>query len=176
VNPQGEPSLAARLVFALSERGQTVAIAESLTGGLLSAALVEVPGASAVLRGAVVAYATDLKHDLLGVDAGLLAQTGPVDSDVAIQMAAGVRDRLAADWGVSTTGVAGPGPQGEVPAGRAYIAVAGPGEDVVRRLDLPGDRARVRSGCVQQALTLLAFALSTAPGAAEPEQAPPTAR
>ena len=118
--------IAADLVFALSERGQTVAVAESLTGGMVCAALVEVPGASVVLRGAVVAYATELKHRLLDVDGDLLARNGPVDPDVAAQMALGVRERLGADWGLATTGVAGPDPQNGVAPGRVYLAVAGP--------------------------------------------------
>ena len=117
----GPGGLAARMVSALSEQRQTVALAESLTGGLLSAALVEIPGASTVLRGAVVAYATELKHQVLGVDARLLAERGPVDPYVAIQMAAGTRRVLGADWGLSTTGVAGPGPQDGVPARRAVL-------------------------------------------------------
>jgi nicotinamide-nucleotide amidase len=114
------------LVSALSERDQTVAVAESLTGGLLCSALVEVPGASVVVRGGVVAYATELKHELLGVDAELLAGNGAVDPDVAAQMALGVRQRLGADWGLATTGVAGPDPQDGVQPGRVYVAVAGP--------------------------------------------------
>ena len=117
---------AAGLVFALGEHGQTVAVAESLTGGMLCSALVEVPGASAVVRGGVVAYATELKHRLLGVDAGLLAAHGPVDPEVAAQMAHGVRELLGADWGLATTGVAGPGPQDGIAAGTVYVAVAGP--------------------------------------------------
>jgi nicotinamide-nucleotide amidase len=122
--------IAADLVSALSERGQTVAVAESLTGGLVCATLVDVPGASAVVRGAVVAYATELKHRLLDVDGDLLARNGPVDPLVAEQMALGVRERLGADWGLSTTGVAGPDPQDGAPPGRVYIALAGPFPDV----------------------------------------------
>ena len=118
--------IADELVSALRERGQTVAVAESLTGGLICATVVEVPGASAVLRGGVVAYATELKHRLLDVDAGLLARNGPVDPDVAAQMALGVRERLGADWGLASTGVAGPDAQGDAPVGRVYLAVAGP--------------------------------------------------
>jgi len=118
--------IATDVISALRERGQTVAVAESLTGGLICAALVEVPGASAAVRGGVVAYATELKHRLLDVDAGLLARNGPVDPDVAAQMALGVRERLGADWGVASTGVAGPDPQDGVAPGRVYLAVAGP--------------------------------------------------
>ena len=95
--PDALPTPAA-LVATLRARGQTLAIAESLTGGALSAAVVDVPGASAVLRGAVVAYATDLKHDLLGVSVDLLAAEGAVHPEVARQMADGVRERLGATW------------------------------------------------------------------------------
>ena len=109
---------AAALVAALTARGLTVAVAESLTGGGVTAAVVDVPGASRVLRGGVVAYATELKAALLGVDADLLARTGPVHPDVAAQMARGVRSRLDADLGLATTGVAGPGRPGGAPAGR----------------------------------------------------------
>jgi nicotinamide-nucleotide amidase len=118
--------IGAEVVSALSERGQTVAVAESLTGGMVCAALIEVPGASAVVRGGVVAYATELKHRLLDVDGDLLASNGPVDPDVAAQMALGVRERLGADWGLATTGVAGPEWQDGVAPGRVYLAVAGP--------------------------------------------------
>jgi len=118
--------LAGPVVSALSEHGQTVAVAESLTGGMLCSALIEVPGASAVVRGAVVAYATELKHRLLDVEAGLLDRNGPVDPTVAAQMALGVRERLGADWGLATTGVAGPVPQDGIEPGRVYVAVAGP--------------------------------------------------
>lgn len=153
--------LAEPLVFALSEHGQTVAVAESLTGGMLCSTLVEVPGASAVVRGAVVAYATELKHRLLGVDAALLAANGPVDPDVAKQMAHGVREQLGADWGLSTTGVAGPLAQGGIAPGIVYVAVAGPlpGVDGITakavKLDLRGDRAAVRAATTARALDLL---------------------
>lgn len=195
--------IAADLIYALSERGQTVAVAESLTGGLVCAALVEVPGASAAVRGAVVSYATDLKHRLLDVDAGLLARNGPVDPDVAAQMALGVRERLGADWGLATTGVAGPDPQDGVAPGRVYLAVAGPlvpvsadlpGESSaetrpvtdlpdlpaistrVLELDLVGDRAQIRAASTEQAIGALLAALrevSTADGA---EHTPPSDR
>ena len=147
--------IAAHLISALRERGQTVAVAESLTGGLICAALVEVPGASAVVRGGIVAYATELKHRLLEVDAGLLARNGPVDPDVAAQMALGVRERLGADWGLSTTGVAGPDPQDGHPPGTVFVGLAGPAGRRALALVLAGDRAAVRAGTVDAALTLL---------------------
>jgi nicotinamide-nucleotide amidase len=182
--------IAADLISALSERGQTVAVAESLTGGLVCAALVEVPGASAVVRGAVVAYATELKHRLLDVDGDLLARNGPVDPDVAAEMALGVRERLGADWGLATTGVAGPDSQHGVPPGRVYLAVAGPLLVVpvgaqplpevsglppistrVLELDLVGDRTAIRRGCTERAVSALLAALQevgTVVGAEQP--------
>jgi len=98
------------VVSELVSRGQTLAVAESLTGGLLAATLVEVPGVSKVFRGGLVVYATDLKATLAGVDQTLLAERGPVDPDVARELAAGAARVCGADWGLSTTGVAGPEP------------------------------------------------------------------
>ena len=102
---------------AAAEAGQTVATAESLTGGLVAAALTDVPGASSAFRGGVVAYATELKAEALGVDVALLKAHGPVYAPVAAAMAEGVRERLQATIGVATTGVAGPDPQNGYPAG-----------------------------------------------------------
>jgi nicotinamide-nucleotide amidase len=149
---------------ALRERGWTLAVAESLTGGALTDAFVRVPGASAVLVGAVVAYATPLKASVLGVDPALLDREGPVHPDVAMQMADGVRRALAvggrpAEVGVATTGVAGPDPQGGQEPGTVYVAVVTPAVTLARRADLPGDRPAVRSGAVQAAVTMLLEAL-----------------
>lgn len=143
----------------LATAGLTVAVAESLTGGLVGAAITAVPGASAVFRGGVTAYATDLKRTLLGVDAGLLADEGPVSPRTAGQMAAGVRDRLGADCGLATTGVAGPGPQGAHPAGEVFVAAVWPGGTAVRALRLEGDRERVRHDTVEAVLGLLVTSL-----------------
>jgi nicotinamide-nucleotide amidase len=121
-----DTSPAHEVVRVLIDRGQTVAVAESLTGGGVTDALVSVPGASGCLRGGVVAYAADLKVELLDVPAELVAQHGTVHPDVARAMAEGVRRRLRADYGVSTTGVAGPGAQEGHPAGTFHVAVDGP--------------------------------------------------
>jgi nicotinamide-nucleotide amidase len=142
------------LVAALTSLGQTVACAESLTGGLLVSRLIDPPGASVAVRGGVVAYATDAKASVLGVDAELLAARGAVDPDVAEQMAEGARRVLAADWGLATTGVAGPDPQDGMPVGRVYVAVAGPDGTRVEQHDLSGDRREIRDGAVGAALTL----------------------
>ncbi|WP_462417235.1 CinA family protein [Kytococcus sp. Marseille-QA3725] len=146
---------AARLVAELTRRGQTVAVAESLTGGLVTADLTSVPGASVVVRGGVVSYATELKAEALGVDPDRLAATGPVDGVVAEQMAAGVARWGGADWGVSTTGVAGPGPADGHPAGTVHVGVAGEHGTRHRAFHLPGDRAAVRRAAVDAALAEL---------------------
>lgn len=140
----GEARSAPDLLAALDARGWTVAVAESLTGGLVTAALVDVPGASRTVRGAVVAYATDLKTSLLGVAADLLAARGAVDPDVAAAMARGVRERLGADVGLATTGVAGPDPQDGYGPGTVHVAVATAAEVRVGSAQLAGDRAAVR--------------------------------
>ncbi len=159
--PVGESlPTATRLIAVMGERGVTVACAESLTGGLVAAALIAPPGASAVVRGGVVAYATPLKHEVLGVSQELLDRGGAVQEQVAAQMAIGVRLVLGSTYGMATTGVAGPDPQDGAPVGRAYVAVAGPDEVRTRRLDLPGDRLQVRTGCVREVLDLLAEVLA----------------
>ena len=147
-------SLASDLLAAVGARGWTLAVAESLTGGLVSATLVDVPGASAVLRGAVVAYSTDLKATLLGVDPVLLEQRGAVDPDVARAMAIGVRARLGADVGLATTGVAGPDPQDGHTPGTVHVAVSTPDGTHVRSLRLAGDRAAVRALSADAVLAL----------------------
>lgn len=146
---------AERLVALLTGAGRTLAVAESLTGGMVTDALVGVPGASSCLRGAVVAYATDLKAELLDVPAGMLERVGPVHPDVARAMARGARVRLGADYGLATTGVAGPEPQDGVPPGTFHVAVAGPEhDDVVSVTDGPSDRAGVRRAATDAALDL----------------------
>lgn len=157
-------SPAARLLDVLRGRRLSLAVAESLTGGLVTSALVEVPGASRVLRGGVVAYATDLKAALLGVDAGLLAERGAVDEEVAAQMAEGVARACGADVGLATTGVAGPEPQDGRSPGTVWVAVAHSGARHVRLLALAGDRAAVRAGAVAGVLDLALEVLGNKPG------------
>ncbi|MFJ4786838.1 CinA family protein [Streptomyces sp. NPDC088794] len=156
-------SPAADVVRLLTVKGWTLAVAESLTGGLVAADITSVPGASKAFRGSVTAYATELKHDVLGVDAALLAQRGAVDPQVAAQMAAGVRKALGADWGIATTGVAGPQPQDGKPVGTVFVAVDGPftvhsgsaGGGKVEALRLNGDREEIRRESVRSVLALL---------------------
>jgi nicotinamide-nucleotide amidase len=127
----------------------------------VAATIVEIPGVSSVFRGGLVVYATDLKHALAGVPEKLLADRGPVDADVAGALAAGARERCGADWGLATTGVAGPEPQDGKPVGLVYVAVAGPADTTVRELHLTGNRADVRTGSVTAVLELLVGRLRT---------------
>lgn len=140
----------------LVERGETVAVAESLTGGRVAARLVDVPGASAYMRGGVVCYAGDAKVDLAGVRPETLAAHGPVSRQAAAEMAEGVRARLHATWGVATTGYAGPegGAHGR-PPGTVFLATAGPGGTRVLERLLPGDRDLVRARSTLMVIDLL---------------------
>lgn len=151
--------IAGEVVAALRRSGLTVAVAESLTGGLVVAELVSVPGASEVVRGGVVAYATDLKAELLGVDPALLAASGPIHPEVARQMAVGVRGRLGADVGLATTGVAGPDPQDGHAPGEVWLGLSIGAETSAVGLSLGGDRAAIRRDTVSESLMRLRDAL-----------------
>lgn len=168
----GVPELGG-LIGRLSRAGLTVAAAESLTGGLLTAALTSVPGSSAVVRGALVVYATDLKSSLAGVDAGLLAEHGPVHPAVAAALAAGARERCAADLGLGLTGVAGPDPQGDQPVGQWYVALSDGDRTLAAHADTTGIadgephevRHRIRVVACVAALDLLLDYLNQLPAA-----------
>ena len=149
------------LIATMAQRGLTVAVAESLTGGLVVAELTTVAGSSAVVRGGVIAYATALKRELLGVDAALLAEVGPVDATVAGQMAAGVAATLGASIGLSTTGVAGPDAQSGQPVGTVFVGLAVAGQITTHRLDLTGSRHQIRQATVDACLELLSEAVDT---------------
>nr|WP_051582793.1 CinA family protein [Leucobacter sp. PH1c] len=158
---------AANVVARATGAGVRIAVAESLTGGALAAAIVSVPGASRVLSGGIVAYDTALKASLLGVDRALLARRGPVDAEVARQMALGVRTACAvpgpdgalrpAEVGIATTGVAGPDPDpqtGQAP-GTVWLGVSAGERTAAIPLRLTGDRATIRIATVHAALDAL---------------------
>jgi nicotinamide-nucleotide amidase len=151
----GAHELATEILRLLTAAGQTVAAAESLTGGLVAAALTDVPGSSQAFRGGVVAYATELKAQILGVDSRMLDKHGPVHAPVAAAMAEGVRKRLGATIGVATTGVAGPDPADGFPPGTVHIAVSLADDTVVRTMALNGNRDEVRRLAVERVLGLL---------------------
>lgn len=148
-SPEAESVLAA-----LVSRGWTIGTAESLTAGLVVATLVDVPGASASVRGGIAAYATDVKSSVLGVDRDLLARVGAVCEEVAREMARGARHALEVDVAIATTGVAGPDPQDGQPVGTVYIAIATPEQEIVERLALVGSRRDIRVATVAAALRL----------------------
>jgi nicotinamide-nucleotide amidase len=148
--------LAEVVLDALRDRGQTLATAESCTGGLVGARLTEVPGASDAYLGGVVSYSNQAKETLLGVAHDLLVEHGAVSEQVAAAMAQGARNQLEADWGIGITGVAGPsGGTEEKPVGLVHWAVAGPGSSWADNRVFPGDRSIVREWSTNAALDLL---------------------
>lgn len=157
-------SVCDEIISLLRERGQSLAIAESLTGGLVASKFTQIAGASDVFIGGVVAYQNAVKSELLGVSTSLLETEGAVCASVADQMAVGVKNTMADAcgiprervFGLSTTGVAGPGAQGTHPAGEVYIAVSLPdGPAVNRHLRLSGNRDQVREDAANELIELL---------------------
>lgn len=165
-------TLAARVIRAAIDARCTLATAESLTGGLLGAALTGVPGASSAYQGGLITYATALKAVLAGVDQATLDRFGPVSPQAAEEMAYGVSRVCLADWGISATGVAGPDQQDGHSPGRVFIAVVCErlNVSVVRELSLTGDRAAIRTQGVHAALRLLEEQMNSALGAAHRER------
>lgn len=143
------------LITALTQLGRTVCTCESLTGGMICAALVDVPGASKVVRGGLITYQTDTKTLMAGVDADLIAHCGVVSAEVAMAMADGAREKLGTDYALSATGMASPGEPNDPPAGTVYVGVAS--EKGVRaiRLSLAGTRQEIRRQTVDAAINAL---------------------
>ena len=156
---------AAQLVIETYARaGQTIGTAESLTGGLLCAALTSVPGASSVVRGGLIVYATDLKVRLVGVPSDELAHHGPVSESTALHLAAGAARRTGADWGIATTGVAGPDKQDDKDVGTVWIGLQAPGvRPQARKHHFVGDRDQIRRQTVLSALEWLASQIDRDP-------------
>jgi len=144
------------IVEKLKSRNESIAIAESLTGGGLSSALTEVPGTSHVFLGSIVAYTSDVKVRELCVSTDSISEFGVVSEEVALQMAEGIRRKFGSDWSIATTGVAGPGPSQGIAAGTVWIAILGPAHRESLVLSLDGERDEVRRGAVESALATLA--------------------
>lgn len=146
---------AVSLLAELRRRGETVAVAESITGGAIASAFTEIPGASEIFLGSVVAYGNDAKINLLGIARELIESEGVVSREVARAMALGAQQKFHATWGIATTGVAGPGPHDGISAGEVWIAISGPKEEA-QHLSL-GElgRLEVRGGAVTGAIALL---------------------
>jgi len=147
--------LARRVAERLERSGETLAVGESCTGGLLAAALTSLPGSSRFFAGGVVSYSDRLKHELLAVPEDLLAAKGAVSAEVAIAMAQGARERLGTDYAISVTGIAGPDADGsQKPVGLTFIGFAGPDLVLVRQFNWTGDRWENRRLSVEAALKL----------------------
>jgi nicotinamide-nucleotide amidase len=153
VRHKNHPARATTVVESLLRHEATLATAESLTGGQLAVLMTEIPGSSNVYRGGVVAYATELKIEVLGVEESVVERYGVVSAECAVAMARGVRLLTGATYGVSTTGVAGPEQQEGKPVGSVFIAVAGPdGREAVLALELNGDRAEIQDRTCEEAM------------------------
>ena len=148
-----------RVHLLLRASGSTIATAESLTGGRLSVALTDVPGASETYIGGVVTYATELKASLLGIDERLIAEHGVVSPECARAMASGVRAITGATYGLSTTGVAGPADQEGKPPGTVFVGIAGPGLSEAVALELHGKRRQIQDRATKEAFTAFAAVL-----------------
>jgi nicotinamide-nucleotide amidase len=155
-----EPTLPTRVFVALRAAGETLATAESLTGGQLAAVITGVPGVSAAYLGGVVSYATELKISLLGVPAELVEAHGVVSAECAMAMATGVRRLTGSTWALSTTGVAGPTEQEGKPVGTVYVGLAGPGLIEAIALNLDGDRPTIQAQTCDGALGALEAVLN----------------
>lgn len=143
---------ATSVIELLKAKKQSVAVAESLTGGGVGAALTSVPGASDVFLGGVIAYSPAVKESLLTVERETIADFGVVSEEVAVAMADGVRELLGSTWGISTTGVAGPGDADGVAAGTVWIAISGPINQSTQ-LEVEGEREVVRNASVSSAIS-----------------------
>lgn len=161
MNPLADSLLiaASRAIHLLAQKGWTIATCESITGGGIGATFTSVPGSSVVFRGGLITYATDLKVSLAGVDAQFVADNGVINERTAKEMASGAASACRADVGLSATGVAGPDSEDGVAPGIVWLGLALPRcrDDRVRarRLELPGDRAQVRTQTIVAALAWL---------------------
>lgn len=154
-------AIALQLVEKLTAGLKTLAVAESCTGGKISAAITSVPGSSKVFMGGLVSYSNTAKCDMLGVSAGLIEEHGAVSEEVALQMAAGARQRFGADFGLSVTGIAGPnGGTPEKPVGLVYVGLADSKSSMVSKLNLTGNRDEIQLETVAAALNLIIASLS----------------
>jgi nicotinamide-nucleotide amidase len=153
-------TLSTTIVESLKSTGETLSIAESLTGGALTSEIVSVPGASHILKGSIVAYSVEIKVHELSVSQEIIDKVGVVSEEVALAMADGVKARMNSTWSIASTGVAGPGPHHGIPAGTVWLAIVGPDTRETVKLALEGDRERVRRGAVESALGVFARILA----------------
>jgi nicotinamide-nucleotide amidase len=151
---------ATTIIETLKARGETVSVAESLTGGGLGHALTAVPGASEVFIGGIIAYTTEVKVNFLGVPRAIIDEFSVVSEEVAVAMANGAREKIGTTWAISTTGIAGPGDYMGIREGTVWIAIAGPINQTLL-LTLDGGRDGVRQGAISSAIGNFARILTT---------------
>jgi len=150
----------AEILESLRARGESISVAESLTGGGLAQALTSLPGSSEIFRGSVTAYQSEIKSTVLAVPAEVISEFGVVSEEVACAMAAGVKSMMNSTWAISTTGVAGPGPADGVAAGTVWVAIDGPISQSLQ-LELSGTREIVRNATIAGAIAAFARILKT---------------
>jgi nicotinamide-nucleotide amidase len=151
---------ATAIIASLKARGETVSVAESLTGGGLGQALTAIPGASEVFIGGIIAYTSDVKVNFLGVSQSTIDEFTVVSEEVAIAMAEGARAKFGTTWAISTTGIAGPGDYMGIREGTVWIAIGGPISQTLQ-LTLDGGRDGVRQGAISSAIGNFARILSS---------------
>jgi nicotinamide-nucleotide amidase len=143
----------------LEDRDETVAVAESLTGGGLGHALTYTPGASKVFLGGIIAYTNEVKINFLGIDAALIEEFSVVSEEVANAMADAAREKFGTTWGIATTGIAGPGDHQGIPEGTVWVAIRGPINQTIQ-LQLDSGREAIRTGAISSAIGTFARILS----------------
>ncbi len=148
------------IIDELRSRGESLSVAESLTGGGLGAAITSIPGSSDIFLGGVIAYQTAVKQEILMVSTSLIDEFGVVSEEVAVAMAEGSRQLFKSTWAIATTGVAGPGPSDGVEAGTVWIAIRGPINQSTA-LAIQGEREEVRNACLSSAITAFARILAS---------------
>jgi nicotinamide-nucleotide amidase len=150
---------AKNVIASLGARGETLAVAESVTAGGLGSVITSMPGASKVFLGGVIAYSNDVKINILGVDAAVIDKFSVVSEEVANAMADAVRVKFGATWGIATTGIAGPGDYQGIPEGTVWVAIRGPVNQTIQ-LQLDSGREGIRTGAISSAIGTFARILS----------------
>jgi len=146
--------LASSLIKKLQEKNLTLAVAESLTGGLVAASLTEIPGASKVIKGSITAYSDEIKQNVLNVNEDTITNFTSISEQVALEMAINVRKIMKSDIGISTTGVAGPEKSAGFAPGLVFVAISIGDHNMCQKLEITGDRSKIRNQTVQEILQL----------------------
>jgi len=146
--------LASSLIKKLQENNLTIAVAESLTGGLVAASLTEIPGASKVFKGSITAYADEIKQNILNVKDETITNFTSISEQVALEMAINVRKIMKSDIGISTTGVAGPEKSAGFAPGLVFVAISIGDHNMCQKLEITGDRSKIRNQTVHEILQL----------------------